>query len=233
MLIEQGFSELFYCQIDNPLVKMADPVFLGYHSLAASECSTKVVRRQKIEEKVGVYVSLNRKDAILEYSDFGGKHMEAIDVTGDILYWAGNTAIHTLKLSFVKVLNEHGFALPYHCANKVVEIIGSDGLKDSVDVWKFETFVFDAIPLASRTCCMEVDRSDEFSPVKNKYGSDSPSTARESMVTLHKKWLQDAGIIIPPERLVEISPLFALDKDELIHKLKGTIPSFEEDTYFG
>lgn len=233
MLTEQGFSELFYCQIDNPLVKMADPVFLGYHSLAASECSTKVVRRQKIEEKVGVYVSLNRKDAILEYSDFGGKHMESLDVKGDILYWAGNTAIHILKLSFVKSLNEHGFALPYHCANKVVEIIGSDGSKNSVDVWKFETFVFDAIPLAARTCCMEIDRSEEFSPVKNRFGPDSPSTARESMVTLHKKWLQDAGIIVPPERLVEISPLFALDKDELVDKLKGSIPSFEKDAYFG
>lgn len=233
LLIEQGFSELFYCQIDNPLVKMADPVFLGYHAQAASECSTKVVRRQRIEEKVGVYVSLNGKDAVLEYSDFGGKHMEALDENGDILYWAGNTAIHIMNLSFVKRLNEYGFALPYHCANKTVETLAPDGSCKKLDVWKFETFVFDAIPFAARTCCMEIDRLEEFSPVKNKSGSDSPLTAQESMVALHRNWLQDAGITIPSGLLVEISPLYALDKEEVISKLRGTIQSIEKDTYFG
>ncbi|NMC93519.1 MAG: UDPGP type 1 family protein [Syntrophorhabdus sp.] len=231
MLMEQGFSELFYCQIDNPLVRIADPVFLGYHSQANSQCSTKVVRRQRIDEKVGVYVSLDGKDAILEYSDFGGKHMEALDDNGEILYWAGNTAIHIMNLSFVKTLNTHGFALPYHCANKNVEILDSKGTRKNVDAWKFETFVFDAIPFAERTCCMEVDRSEEFSPVKNKSGPDSPSTAHESMVKLHKRWLHDAGIIVPHERLVEISPLFSLDREELISKLKGTNMQVESDLY--
>jgi UDP-N-acetylglucosamine/UDP-N-acetylgalactosamine diphosphorylase len=232
-LLRQGFSELFYCQIDNPLLKIADPVFLGYHSLAHAECSTKVVKRRKIEEKVGVYVSLNRKDAILEYSDFGGRHMTALDAKGSILYWAGNTAIHVLNLAFIKTLNEKGFALPYHCANKQVEIIRPDGSSEAVDVWKFESFVFDAIPLAERTSCMEVDRAEEFSPVKNKSGPDSPSTARESMVSLHKGWLRAAGISIPHRFLVEVSPLFALDKEEFTGKLKGTIKAVTKDTYFG
>lgn len=233
MLIEEGFSELFYCQIDNPLVKIADPIFLGYHSQVNSECSTKVVRRQKIEEKVGVYVSLNGKDTILEYSDFGGKHMEALDKNGNILYWAGNTAIHIMNLSFVKALNEHGFALPYHCASKVVEIPDSNGSSKNVDIWKFETFVFDAIPFAARTCCMEIDRSEEFSPVKNKTGPDSPLTAHKSMVALHRNWLRDAGIVVPPEQLIEISPLFALDKEELISKLKQINLSIENEIYLG
>jgi UDP-N-acetylglucosamine/UDP-N-acetylgalactosamine diphosphorylase len=233
LLIKQGISELFYCQVDNPLVKIADPVFLGYHSFANAECSTKTVRRKKIEEKVGVYVFLNEKDTILEYSDFGGKHMEALDEDGSILYWAGNTAIHILNLAFIKSLNDHGFALPYHCANKEVETLNSDGSAKSVEVWKFETFVFDAIQLAARTCCMEVDRSEEFSPVKNKSGPDSPSTARESMINLHKNWLRDAGVNLPSGLKVEVSPLFALDKEELISKLKGTNKSIEKDTYFG
>lgn len=232
-LLNHGFSDLFYCQVDNPLVRIADPVFLGYHALARSECSTKVVRRQRIEEKVGVYVTLREKDAILEYSDFGGKHMEAIDETGSILYWAGNTAIHALSLPFVKKINDHSFALPYHCANKTVEMIHGDGTQTSVNVWKFETFVFDAIPLAERTCCVEVDRAEEFSPVKNREGQDSPATARQSMTNLHRSWLRDAGIFVPPNLLVEISPLFALDKEEVIRKLKGKILSVEKDTYFG
>ena len=232
LLAEQGISELFYCQVDNPLVKIADPVFLGYHSFARAQCSTKAVRRTEIEEKVGVYVSVNGKDAILEYSDFGGRHMSALDKDGAILYWAGNTAIHILNLAFVKGLNDHGFALPYHCANKEVEIVNSTGSTRSVNVWKFETFVFDAIQLATRTCCMEVDRGEEFSPVKNKSGQDSPSTARQSMINLHKNWLRDAGVNVPSGPMIEISPLFALDKEELINKLKGTIHSITQDTYF-
>ena len=232
-LIHQGFSELFYCQVDNPLLKIADPVFLGYHSLAHAECSTKVVRRKKIEEKVGVYVSLNERDTILEYSDFGGRHMSALDNDGSILHWAGNTAIHLLNLNFIKSLNENGFALPYHCANKEVKVVRPDGSVKPLEVWKFESFVFDAIPLAKRTCCMEVDRVEEFSPVKNKSGSDSPLTARESLSNLHKSWLREAGVNIPHQLSVEVSPLFALDKEELVRKLKGTIHSITKDTYFG
>lgn len=232
-LIKQGFSELFYCQVDNPLLKIADPVFLGYHALARAECSTKVVRRKNIEEKVGVYVSLNGKDTILEYSDFGGIHMSALDDDGSILYWAGNTAIHVLNLAFIKSLNENGFALPYHCANKDMEIFGTDSLAKILKVWKFESFVFDAIPLAERTCCMEVDRAEEFSPVKNKSGADSPLTARESMVHLHKGWLRKAGVNTPHRFMVEVSPLFALDKEEFVSKVKGLLHSIAKDTYFG
>lgn len=232
-LMEQGYSELFYCQVDNPLLKIADPVFLGYHSLTRSECSTKVVRRNNIKEKVGVYVSLNGKDTVLEYSDFGGIHMSAVDDNGSVLHWSGNTAIHIMNLAFIKSLNKHGFALPYHCANKEVEVREADGSSRTVKVWKFESFVFDAIPLAARTCCMEVDRAEEFSPVKNKSGPDSPLTARESMVNLHKEWLREAGVSVPDRYKVEIGPLFALDKEECVGKLKGLLQSITKDTYFG
>jgi UDP-N-acetylglucosamine/UDP-N-acetylgalactosamine diphosphorylase len=232
-LIDLGITELFYCQVDNPLVKIADPVFLGYHTLAKADCSTKVVRRENIDEKVGVYVSLNGKDAILEYSDFGGRHMRTLDEKGNILYWAGNTAIHILNLAFVKRLNDHGFALPYHCATKTIDKPGPDGNPVPVDVWKFETFVFDAIPLAGRTCCMEVDRREEFAPVKNKTGPDSPATACLAMARLHRQWLEDAGVSIPPQLKVEISPLFALDKEELAEKLREKRLSVQENTYLG
>lgn len=230
-MIDLGITELFYCQVDNPLVKIADPVFLGYHASAKAECSTKVVRRESIDERVGVYVSLNGKDTILEYSDFGGRHMRALDEQGEILYWAGNTAIHVLNLAFVKRLNDHGFALPYHCASKTIDKPGPDGTTRPIDVWKFETFVFDAIPLAERTCCMEVDRREEFSPVKNKTGPDSPATARRAMVELHRQWLEEAGISVPSKTKVEISPLFALDKEELAEKLKEKTLSLLEDVY--
>ena len=232
-LIEEGVSELSYCQVDNPLVKIADPLFLGYHRMAGAEMSTKVVRRERIDEKVGVYVSVNGRDAILEYSDLGGRHMSVLDEQGNILYWGGNTAIHVLSLSFVERLNSHGFALPYHRAHRTIDTLGPAG-PEKIEGWKFETFVFDAIPLAKKALCMEVKREEEFSPVKNSEGVDSPETARAAMVDLAKTWLRKAGITPEPGALVEISPLFALNEEAFARKVReaGIIPA-KGDMYFG
>jgi UDP-N-acetylglucosamine/UDP-N-acetylgalactosamine diphosphorylase len=232
-LMDEGFTDLFYCQVDNPLVKIADPVFLGYHSMAGADVSTKVVRRVNIEEKVGVYVVMDGTDGIIEYTEMGKERMSALDDKGAILYWAGNTAIHALNLDFVKRLNEHGFALPYHCANKPVEGIDQDGREVTMPAWKFETFVFDAIPLARKACCMEVLRGEEFAPVKNRSGVDSPKTARAALTNLHISWAREAGIPVSRGAMVEISPLFALDEEEFTGKVQDKGISITGDTYFG
>jgi len=221
VLMEKGFSELFYCQVDNPLVKIADPVFIGYHRMEDSEFSTKVVRRRDLEEKVGIYGVVNGKPAIIEYSDFRPEDYRALDEGGNIRYWAGNIAVHVISLSFIERLNVHGFALPYHRAVRDVEILEPEGKMKKMIGWKFEAFVFDAIPLARKTCCMEVIREEEFSPVKNQKGSDSPETARAAMNDLYRSWLKEAGVELAPETQVEISPLFALDKEEFLEKIRG------------
>ena len=219
-LIAAGYEDLFYCQVDNPLVRIADPVFLGHHSSEAAQVSTKVVRRRSVDEKVGVYLDVNGRQAVIEYSDLDESHMQALDEKGEILYWAGNTAIHIFSLSFIRDLNTDGFALPYHCARKSAYVVSSDWEPANIDVWKFETFVFDAIPLAQRACCMEVAREEEFAPVKNKEGPDSPDTARQALIELHRAWLQKSGVEVLPDAKVEISPLFAFTPEEALEKLR-------------
>ena len=230
-LIDNGFSELFYCQVDNPLVRIADPVFMGYHKMEGAEISTKVVRRLDPDEKVGIYGFVNGKPMIVEYSDFQPEEYKALDAKGAIRHWAGNTAIHMISLSFIKRLNQHGFALPYHRAVKEVEGLKEDGRVIKMTSWKFETFVFDAIPLAGKSCCMEVIREEEFAPVKNRQGKDSPDTVRAAMSQLHRSWLKAAGAQLTPEVQVEISPLFALDQEELVEKIKGQKLFVNEDRY--
>ncbi len=230
-LTAKGYSELFYCQVDNPLVKIADPVFIGYHRMAESEISTKVVRRRDPEEKVGDYGTVNGRPGIIEYSDFRPEEYRALDERGDIRHWAGNIAVHVISLSFVKRLNLHRFALPYHRAVKDVEVLGPDGKGEKMPAWKLETFVFDAIPLARKTCCLEVIREEEFAPVKNQRGSDSPETVRAAMNHLHRGWLKEAGAEVASEAQVEISPLFALDQEELVEKLKGKKLFIREEKY--
>jgi UDP-N-acetylglucosamine/UDP-N-acetylgalactosamine diphosphorylase len=231
-LKERGIAEIFYCQVDNPLARIADPAFIGYHRQEGADISTKVVRRQNLEEKVGIYGLVNGKPAIVEYSDFSPEEYGSLDESGNIRYWAGNIAIHMISLSFVERLNRKGFALPYHRAVKEVEGLGTEGGASKKTGWKFETFVFDAIPLAQKSCCVEVVREEEFSPVKNHTGIDSPETARRAMTNLFRNWLAEAGAEVIPEAQVEISPLFALDKGELVDKLKGKKVAVRGDMYF-
>ena len=229
----QGVSEIFYCQVDNPLAKIADPAFIGVHRQEKADISTKVVRRRDLEEKVGIYGRVNGKPAIIEYSDFSPDDYRSLDERGNIRYWAGNIAIHMISLSFVERMNREGFALPYHRAIKEVEGLRPGGRSERMKGLKFETFVFDSIPLAQKSACMEVAREEEFAPVKNQTGADSPDTARQAMTNLFTQWLIEAGAQVSPGARVEISPLFALDKEEVMEKLKGKRVEVREDTYFG
>ena len=136
-----------------------------------------------------------------------------------------------VSLVFIQRLNESGFALPYHHAIKMLDSFGAQGEMSEIKGWKFETFIFDVIPLAKNTCCMEISREEEFAPLKNKHGDDSPVTVRSILSNMYKSWLNDAGIKVEPQVRVEISPLFALSKEELLSKIKvGSIGS-DKDIY--
>jgi UDP-N-acetylglucosamine/UDP-N-acetylgalactosamine diphosphorylase len=213
-----GITEIFYCQVDNPLVRIADPVFLGYHAIAGAEVSTKVVRRVSVTEKVGIYAKVAGRDRIVEYSEMGDALMAKLDENGMIMYWAGNTAIHVFSLALIKRLNDGGFALPCHLAAKDVDAFLPGRSTQTIKAWKFETFVFDAIPVAARTCAMEVLRHEEFSPVKNASGEDSPETARAAMTGLFRDWFADAGMPLPPATKAEVGPLFALTRDDFLRR---------------
>ncbi|MCX7858356.1 MAG: UTP--glucose-1-phosphate uridylyltransferase [Deltaproteobacteria bacterium] len=227
-LLERGYEYLFYFQVDNPLVKIADPIFLGYHRMYDADVSLKVVRKKSEDEKVGLYVSLSGRPAIIEYSDLDPETANLRDKNGDLIYWAGNTAMHVFSLEFLKSLNDQGFAFPYHVVEKKIYV---EKERKEIDVLKFETFVFDCLLRSKKTCALEVIREEEFSPVKNSTGPSSPLTAQKDMSHLFKKWLKASGIHAPLEVQVEISPLFAIDMDECIEKLKGKNLTIERDIY--
>ena len=97
--------------------------------------------------------------------------------------------------------------------------------------WKFETFVFDALLLADKTCCVETFREEEFAPVKNRTGEDSAETAAKAISDRFRKWLIGTGSTVSPDALIEISPGYALDQAELFAKIKGKPLAVKKDTY--
>jgi UDP-N-acetylglucosamine/UDP-N-acetylgalactosamine diphosphorylase len=227
-LRELGVRTLFYFQVDNPLVRIADPTFIGLHREAEAEMSLKVVERLSPEEKLGVIVRVNGRPQVIEYSDLPADLAARREPEGRLELWAGNIAVHLLERTFVERLVS-GHRLPFHRAIKKVTYINDRG--ESVkpaepNAVKFEQFIFDALPMAQCWTVVETDRSDEFEPLKNAVGPDSPASVHQRMSDQFGSWLEQAGAVVPrrPDGSVpfgiEISPLFALDPAELKSKIE-------------
>lgn len=217
-----------YFQVDNPLVRIIDPVFLGFHIMEQAEMSSKVIEKDDPEEKVGIIGYIDGKPGVIEYSDFPEEQKHQRNPDGSLVYSAGSIAIHILNRTFVEKENRGGFRLPYHKAVKKVPHIGEDGTivqPDGKNGIKFETFVFDALQDADASVTLRIVREDEFSPVKNRSGKDSPETARQDMTRLYKRWLAEAGMKGNLPDAVEISPLFADTGSELKRRLGSGIIS--------
>lgn len=224
---DRGVRTLFYFQVDNPMVEIADPTFIGLHRRAEAEMSLKVVEKMAPDEKVGVVVDIDGRPQIIEYSDLPKPLAEARNEEGGLAYWAGSIAIHVLECSFIKrLVGVH--RLPFHRAVKKVAHFGEAGAMvnpTEPNAVKFEQFIFDALPAAERHVVVETDRTVEFEPLKNAVGPDSPATVHQRMSDQFGSWLEQAGAVVPrrPDGSVpfaiEISPLFALDA----HDLKGKV----------
>ncbi|MFY9397438.1 MAG: UDPGP type 1 family protein [Desulfomonilia bacterium] len=228
----KGIEEIFYFQVDNPLVSICDPLFAGLHSLKGADMSSKVVRKKSFEEKVGVVAEVAGRTRVVEYSDMSDEMRYAVDPRGGMLNWAGSIAIHMIRRDFVEKLTTAGVRLPFHRAVKPIPSIDDEGHPVEVRGVKFEAFIFDALPLAGKTVTLEVLREHEFAPVKNRTGEDSLETSRALQSDLHARWLNDLGIRVRKGAAVEISPLAALEKDDL-RRYAGELPKeIEGDFYF-
>ncbi len=218
---ERGIEELSYFQVDNPLARPADPLFLGLHRLAGAGMSSKVVKKRDAAEKVGVIGHVDGKLTCIEYSDLPAELRDAREPGGELAFRAGNIAVHVLSRAFVDELTRAGFELPWHVARKRMSVVEPDGRTVERTGVKFETFVFDALSRSPATVTLEVLRAEEFSPVKNASGVDSPATCRADLCRLFEKWVRAAGLPLPPpddqgNLPIEVDPLFAETQDEFL-----------------
>ncbi|HHS12584.1 MAG TPA: UDPGP type 1 family protein [bacterium] len=224
-MADQNIEVISYFQVDNVLIRIIDPVFIGYHVLNRSEMSSKMLRKRHDFEKLGVFGRVNGQLTVVEYSDMKESDMTARNADGSRKYDAGNVAIHLIDVTFARKRVEEGFQLPVHAAHKKISFLDESGRLNEPDQpngYKFETFVFEALPFAKRPVILEVRREEEFSPVKNREGEDSVETARRDLTQLFRHRLKSAGIDVPSHvSRIEISPLFAEDSDELKQKLAG------------
>lgn len=218
-----GIDTISYFQVDNPLVRCLDPTFIGFHLLNQSDLSSKMVPKAGSGEKVGVFCQQDGKSLVVEYSDLPDDLAEARDEDGKLRFQSGSIAIHIFNRDFIarlggkKSQGGSGTSLPFHLAHKKIIHLDDSGVRHEPETpngYKFEMFVFDALPFAKNPVIIETAREDDFSPVKNAEGADSPQTCRDDQLRQYVRWAREAGIAIEsdetglPPFAFEISPLF-------------------------
>ena len=242
LMKSKGIKYLSYIQIDNPLSQLVDPIYLGYHILSDSKITPKVVSKRHAHEAVGLVVKANNKQRIIEYVVLSKEDAERLDEKGALLFRHGNTAKFMMNVDFVEQVTHNKLIKFFRSLKKVPHVDENGNLvfPDKPNAYKFESFSFDPMP-SVRSVAVEVRREEEFAPIKNATGEDSPEISYKMQNELHKEWLLHAGInpkIVSKIKLVEISPLFALDKDDFKEKIKNKVEEYnkilddKEDYYF-
>jgi UDP-N-acetylglucosamine/UDP-N-acetylgalactosamine diphosphorylase len=196
----RGITTIFYYQVDNPLVALGDPVLIGYHAAAGAEASCKSLRKREPGEKMGVFARIDGRIGVVEYTEIAPEYRDARDAGGGLVFDAGNLAVHVFEVDFVRrVASEADRWLPWHASAKKIPSIDSAGAPlapSEPNGLKLERFVFDALRAADTVCIVETSR-DEYGPVKNASGSDSPDSARGELSQRYRRWIEAAGLRAP------------------------------------
>ncbi|KAK0198811.1 UDP-N-acetylglucosamine diphosphorylase [Armillaria mellea] len=201
-----------YC-VDNCLVRVADPVFLGYSIAKQADCAAKVVPKASPTESVGVVAHRGNKPGVVEYSEITKEQAEKRDENGELAFRAGNIANHFYTTQYLNSVETFEEELAFHIARKKIPHVnmetGEIAKPSKVNGMKLEMFVFDVFPYTERFTVLEVERREDFSPLKNApgTGSDDPETSRRDLLSQHRRFLEKAGATVQDGVEIEISPL--------------------------
>jgi UDP-N-acetylglucosamine/UDP-N-acetylgalactosamine diphosphorylase len=228
----EGVDVISYFQVDNPLVRCIDPAFIGLHLAARSEMSSKMIPKAYPGEKVGHFCKQGDRTIVVEYSDLPKELQEQRTPSGELRFVAGSIAIHILDRAFVERMGATG-GLVFHRAEKKIPYVDASGNQvkpEKPNGVKFEMFVFDALPFAANPIIVETLRENDFSPVKNAEGLDSPKTCAEDQLRQFTRWANSCGAGIPtdasglPPFAFEVSPLFGYDEASFAESWKAAPP---------
>lgn len=225
-----GVMYLSYFQVDNPLVKVIDPKFVGIHAMEKAEMSAIMLAKTNAFEKLGNFCVSQNHLRIIEYSDLPDHLAESTNPDGSLRFIAGSPAIHVISRNFVEKLTSGGtLNLPCHRADKKVSCLDREGnlvTPEIPNAVKLETFIFDALELADKTMVLEGERSEVFAPTKNATGVDSAESCRMMLMERDARRLEQAGVSVPRredgslDAKIEISPLAAIDAQDVAYLVK-------------
>ena len=201
--------------------------------------SSKCVMKRDMGEKIGVFVIEDGTPTVVEYSEFSAIELSDGSRVEDLR--AGNIAIHIINVDFALKITAGPLNLPLHVAHKAIPHVNRTGMRitpSKPNGYKFETFIFDALKHVHNSVIMEGDRGQEFSPLKNRTGEDSPQTVLRDQLRFFAGWFEQAGIHIPcnedgePRYSLEVAPRYAAFYEDFLQKIDRNV-RVEGDTYIG
>jgi UDP-N-acetylglucosamine pyrophosphorylase len=171
---------IFIAGVDNVLAKMVDPVLTGIAIEKNCLAAGKSVVKNSPKEHVGVFCKKDGRPSVIEYTEITDEMAEATDKNGELLYGESHILCNLFNIKAIEEIAKN--KLPYHSAFKKARYIDTNGVivvPESPNAYKFEAFIFDAFERLDNMAVMRVKREEEFAPVKNAEGEDSPETARK------------------------------------------------------
>jgi len=177
---EKGIKWVFIGGVDNVLLKMADVTLLGMAKEQKAQIASKSVVKANPHEKVGVFGKMNGRPKVIEYSELPTKMAEQRDRQGELKYGESHIMCNLYTIEAIEKISKE--TLMYHSAHKKNSYIDEDGkeiIPEEPNSFKFESFIFDAFEFFDDIAILRGKREDDFAPVKNKEGADSPKTAKE------------------------------------------------------
>ena len=174
----KGIKWVFIGSVDNALLNMVDPMLLGLTKKRGTEIASKTIVKNSPYEKVGVFCKKNGKPGVIEYSELPETLIEEVDENGELMYGESHIMCNLYTLDAIeKIANVE---LPYHSAHKKVDFMQEDGnmfYAKEPNGYKYEAFIFDGFELFDDITLYRGKREEDFAPVKNAEGVDSPETA--------------------------------------------------------
>ena len=177
---ERGIKWVFIGGVDNALLKMADTTLLGLAISEDVQIASKSIVKANPHEKVGVFCKMNGHPKVIEYSELPEKMAEEVDNDGELKYGESHIMCNLFTIEAIETISKE--PLIYHSAFKKNSYIDEDGkeiIPKEPNSYKFEAFIFDAFEIFDDIAILRGKREDDFAPVKNKDGVDSPKTAKE------------------------------------------------------
>ena len=177
---ERGIKWIFIGGVDNALLKMADVTLLGLAIKQGVQIASKSIVKANPQEKVGVFGKMNGHPKVIEYTELPEKMAEETDTNGELKYGEAHIMCNLYTIDAIEKISKE--TLMYHPAHKKNSYIDEEGkeiIPKEPNSYKFESFIFDAFEFFDDIAILRGKREDDFAPVKNKEGVDSPRTAKE------------------------------------------------------
>lgn len=179
---------IFIGSVDNLLVKYVDTLLLGLAIEKQVKIATRTVLKNNPQERVGVLCKKNGKVKVIEYTEIPEEMRLAVNENGEILYGESHIMCNLFNIEAIEKASTK--ELKYHVAEKKAEFIDKDGnlvKPEEPNCYKFEKFIFDSFCLFDEIAILRGKREEDFAPIKNAEGVDSPKTAKKLYEDFMKK----------------------------------------------